>query len=87
MIVIILDKEDIMGSIGAAKASGGGVNNTEVNPNNPNMVFRDNTNGVDVRAVMENAYFKNAATLIATINKADNGRTSLQYHFHEGGRT
>lgn len=72
-----------MGSVGANR-SGGGVNNTEVNPNNPNMVFRDNTNGVDVRTVMENAYFKNAATLVATISKADNGRFDIVNRTNNG---
>lgn len=40
-------------------------------------VIRDNTNSVDVHDVMQDAYFSNAAVLVATINKADGGRFDI----------
>lgn len=40
-------------------------------------VIKDRTNSVDNYDVMQDAYFSNAAVLVATINKADGGRFDI----------
>lgn len=73
-----------MGSIGASRASGG-ISMAEAQRQvEPQVQLRDRTNGVDSVATMRDAYFSNAAVLVATINKADGGRFDILNNRNNG---
>ena len=60
-----------MGSTGATKGMTGGTSSAVASR------YKDGTQDVASAYTMRDAYFKNAATLISTINKADGGRFDI----------
>ena len=66
-----------MGSTGASRGSSGSLTGPQGLNTIRNSQLRDRTNSVDSAEVMRDAYFSNAAVLVATINSADGGRFDI----------
>ncbi len=73
-----------MGSVGAVRSRNGSLTGLQGLNTIRNSMLRDRTNSVDSAEVMRDAYFSNAAVLVATINRADGGRFDILNNTNNG---